>query len=97
MATDTNGGHSSNFTPEASDAVRFATLRWYTLTIERLLLEIYVTDRSRYAELSALLKSQVKQLELFSQSLAVADPDDCPPGWKLCHDGLCSPMCDLLE
>lgn len=93
MAKKGKAGKKLHLVPEASDALRLATLRWFTTTIERLLIEVYVTNPSKYHELETLMKSQVKQIEMFGKTIAIADPDDCPEGWKLCRDGLCSPMC----
>jgi len=93
MAKKGKSGSKPKVVPEVSDALRLATLRWFTTTIERLLIEVYVTNPGKYQELETLMKSQVRQIEMFGKKASIAEPDDCPPGWKLCPDGLCAPMC----
>jgi hypothetical protein len=81
-----------------ADAIDLATLRWYAVTMEKLAIEIYATDRSRFADLDQLLRGQLGQLSRFGAgaSAAVTLDDDCPNGWFLCKDGLCAPACNEL-
>jgi len=94
MSTDRKGP----WTPSPDDAINLSTLRWYALTIERLLIEIYSTDRKKLPGLQKLLNEQLKKLYEYSQSQQLtSDEDDCPPGQILCPDGLCAPSCDPFE
>ena len=82
--------------PRPNDAIDLATLRWYAVTIEKLAIEIYVTDRSKFGALDTVLRREVKALTALAAraSDAVHSDDDCPGGWFLCRDGLCAPACD---
>lgn len=78
--------------PEPSDAVNLATLRWYALTIDRLLLQIYCTDRSKQAAMQAILDKALHDLYRHAKDIKFAE-DQCPDGQRLCDDGLCAPTC----
>jgi len=85
------------WTPSPNDAINLATLRWYALTIERLLIEIYSTNREKLPGLQHLLDEELRRLYAYSQSSEVRDDDECPPGQTMCPDGLCAPSCDPFE
>jgi hypothetical protein len=74
------------------DAIALAALRWYALTIDKLCIEIYATDRRKFMALEALLKSQVTDLLEFAKDTTQGDEDECPEGFVMC-DGLCKPAC----
>jgi|SRR6187401_1222443 hypothetical protein len=78
--------------PEPNDAINLATLRWYALTIDRLLIQIYCTDRSKQATMQAILDKAVRELYLHGKGPTLGD-DGCPEGQRLCSDGFCAPMC----
>jgi hypothetical protein len=74
------------------DAIALAALRWYALTIDKLCIEIYATDRRKFTALEAKLKAQVTALVKFAKGVTAADEDECPDGYVMC-DGLCKPAC----
>lgn len=76
------------------DAIALAALRWYALTIDRLCIEIYATDRKKFKELEDLLQSQVAALFKFGKNVTLADEDECPEGYIMCN-GLCAPACNF--
>ncbi len=91
------------------DAIRLAALRWFALEIERLSIEIYATDKTKYPAVESLLRKTVKSMgaaittvksmgaaitTVKSMGEAITDESVCPPGWVLCPDRLCAPMCD---
>ena len=78
--------------PEPNDAINLATLRWYALTIDRLLIQIYATDRSKQAAMQAILDKAVKELYRHGKGITAED-GECPEGQRLCSDGFCAPMC----
>ena len=78
--------------PKPNDAINLATLRWYALTIDRLLLQIYCTDRSKQAGMQAILDNAVKELYRHGKGTTAGD-EECPEGQRLCSDGFCAPMC----
>ena len=84
---------SHNWQPRPSDAIDLATLRWYALAMERLAIEIYVSNRGKFGDLDTLLRRQLAELGEMGRDFALTAPD-CPDGWLLCRDGLCSPACD---
>ena len=78
--------------PEPNDAINLATLRWYALTIDRLLIQIYSTDRSKQAGMQAILDQALKELYRHGKGIAEGD-SECPEGQRLCSDGFCAPIC----
>ena len=78
--------------PQPNDAINLATLRWYALTIDRLLIQIYCTDRSRQPEMQAILDKALKELYRHGRGITLGD-DECPEGQRRCSDGFCAPMC----
>jgi hypothetical protein len=87
--------------PSADDAVNLATIRWYAITLERLLIEMYCTNRKKWPELQQRLNDDLKELyDDFKRPSArpdLADDDECPPGQVLCRDGLCAAQCEVFE
>ena len=83
---------TNKWQPEPNDAINLATLRWYALTIDRLLIQIYCTDRSKQAAMQAILDKALKDLYRHGKGITVGD-DECPEGQRRCSDGFCAPMC----
>ena len=80
---------------EPDDAIRLAALRWFALSIERLAIEIYASDKTQYGELEQVLRRALKHMgNLVTRDVGEEDEDSCPIGYELCRDGLCAPMCD---
>jgi hypothetical protein len=79
--------------PEPDDAIRLAALRWFALSLERLSIEIYATDKGQYEAIEDLFRVTLKKLGRLRHRIA-AEAGDCPNGYVLCDDGLCAPMCD---
>ena len=89
------------WTPVAEDAINLATIRWYAITLERLLIEMYCTNRKKLPELQKLLDQDFKDLyaKFKAPSLqpGLGDEDECPPGQMMCRTGLCAAQCELFE
>ena len=81
------------WTPEPSDAIHLATIRWYAVAMERLAIEILVSNRAKFGVLDDVLRRQLVELRAVARTLGLSQ-GDCPDGWLLCRDGLCSPACD---
>lgn len=95
MARKSSKSARRTWKPQANDAIRLAALRWYAITIERLAIDIYATDRRKFEAMEAILKRETKALFDVGQGPGGALQDgDCPDGYFLCKDGLCAPMCD---
>lgn len=92
---------TTKWTPEANDAINLATIRWYAITLERLLIEMYSTNRKRWPEIQKMLDQDLKELYNHFKKPSLkpeqADEDECPPGQTMCRDGLCAPQCELFE
>ena len=82
-----------NWTPKPEDAINLATIRWYAITLEKLLLEIYATNRQKLPRLQAMLNEQIEAIYAYSQATDLNDNDACPLGQVMCRDGLCHPRC----
>jgi hypothetical protein len=80
------------------DAIRLAAVRWFTLELERLAIEIYATDKTQYARIEKLLGQTLSRMGSLGTKVAELSfrEEDCPMGYYLCKDGLCSPMCDWV-
>ena len=91
----------TKWTPQAEDAANLATIRWYAITLERLLMEMYFTNRKKWPELQDLLNEDLKDLyNHFKKPTLIPDlrdDDECPPGQTMCRDGLCAPQCQIFE
>ena len=79
---------------QPDDAIRLAALRWLAISIERLTIEIYATDKQQFQAMEDVLRKTVKRLRKISKAIDDRDEEDCPIGYELCKDGLCAPMCD---
>ena len=84
---------SPDWSAGPNNAIELAALRWYSLGVEQRAIEIYATRPARFADLSRLLRKQLRELDAFADRLALTS-DDCPPGYELCPNGICAPMCD---
>ena len=80
--------------PRSNDAERLAALRWLVMKIEQIGIEIFVTDRDKFGAVEDALRAEVTLLRQIGRPMRPLDSDDCPGGYILCRDGLCSPMCD---
>ena len=76
------------------DAIRLAALRWFALEIERLGIEIYASDKTKYKAIEKVLHQALHAMGDTRDRITVASSDECPDGYVLCRDGLCAPMCD---
>ena len=88
-----SGTGSRVWQAQPDDAIRLAALRWLAISIERLTIEIYATDKAQFEDMEDVLRKTLKRLGKLSQEV-VRDEGDCPIGYELCKDGLCAPMCD---
>jgi hypothetical protein len=81
---------------EPDDAIRLAALRWFALELERLSIEIYATDKNRFAEVEKLFRSTLSRLADTRNEIAASidEDDECPEGYIRCKDGFCAPACD---
>jgi hypothetical protein len=89
--------HKTRWTPQADDAMNLATIRWYGITLERLLIEMYSTNRHKWPGLQERLNQDLKDLYDYFKSPDFADEDECPPGQTMCSDGLCAAQCERFE
>ena len=80
--------------PEPDDAIRLAALRWFALSMERLSIEIYASDKTRFETMEELFRYTMKKLGKMRHLVDVGESEECPSGYVLCEDGLCAPMCD---
>jgi hypothetical protein len=88
------GPVKKDWVADPRDAIALAALRWYALTIDRLCIEIYATDRKKFEDLEDLLKSHVVALYKFGKGVKFTDEDECPEGYVMCN-GLCAPTCNF--
>ena len=79
---------------EPDDAIRLAALRWFAISIERLSIEIYASDKQQYEPIEDLLRHTLKRMEKIGKRADVREDEECPNGYVLCRDGLCAPMCE---
>lgn len=77
-----------------NDAIRLAALRWFALELERIAIQIYATDRSRFSDMEGVLRSTLKQMARIHAGVSVSDDEDCPEGYIRCKDNTCAPSCD---
>jgi hypothetical protein len=82
---------------QSQTAEQLAALRWLTMRIEQLCIEIMVTDSSKFATVEDALRAEVKLLQRIGKPEQPLAEGDCPGGYILCRDGLCAPMCDGFE
>ena len=86
--------------PQPEDAINLATIRWYAIEIEKLLIEMYSTNRKKWPGLQKLLDKDMKELYDYFKKPdfgPLSDEDECPPGQQLCSDGLCAAQCDIFD
>jgi hypothetical protein len=93
------------------DAVAIAAMRNFAIDVERLLVRIYVTDRSKYEKLVHVMRTMLHEiyqagtdpkLRAAAAEARGADrkrlsEENCPPGWELCSDGLCAEVCYIAD
>ena len=77
-----------------NDADQLAALRWLAMKIEQVSIELFVTNRKHFGAIEDALRMQVKMLHQIGHTNLVLGDGDCPVGFILCRDGLCSPMCN---
>lgn len=77
-----------------TDAEQLAALRWLAMKIEQVSIEVFVTNHRHFGAIEEALRLQVKLLRQIGRPELALVADDCPAGFVLCRDGLCSPMCD---
>jgi hypothetical protein len=85
--------------PRDEDTNNLAEIRWYALTLEKMLMEMYWTNRKRWPDLRKQLDADFKALKAsFTEPRpGLADDDDCPDGQTRCSDGYCKPVCDEFD
>jgi hypothetical protein len=87
----------ASWEPSARDALNLATLRYYALNIESLIILAYRSDpdptRPRLAALKQLLVKQMKELRALGDARSERTQNgDCPdPEDTRCEDGFCYP------
>ena len=83
---------------EDNPALTLAAIRWYTVSIEKLATDIYVTRKARYPEAQEILSRAFRELGRIRKTMsqAQADEEGCPPGYVNCN-GACLPECDPME
>lgn len=73
-------------------AYALAAIRWYTISLEKLANDIYITDKARHEEVLRIFQSAFREMGAVRKSLAMVA---CPPGYVNCH-GACLPDCDEM-
>ena len=74
-------------------AYELAALHWYALTIERLCMQLYVTDAGNLGQIKGALNDALAALNHIKNA-AAAGCDECQDGWECCKaDNLCAPTC----
>ena len=80
-----------------NDAMNFAALHWYALMIERVSIQLYVTDRAKFGAIKQKLTDALKSLNSVATGL-IAPCGDCQDGWECCKsDNMCAPTCTDAE
>ena len=79
------------WSPNPQDTAAIAAIRWFAATLETLGNDVYLTDRSKYGEITDVLKGAVEDLNAVRMTLS-GGFSDCPPGYVDCN-GVCEPMC----
>ena len=96
----------SKWTPQNDDpALTLAAIRWFGLSIEKLAIDIYVTDREKYPDVKYVLAEALKKLGQMRGDCKGGNPpkkanaadyeDGCAPGLVNCN-GICLPECDRI-
>jgi hypothetical protein len=86
----------STLPPHDETALKFAAIRWYVISLEKLANDLYITDREKFYEVDRILKHAFQELGKIRQSLkGVTMQEGCPPGYVYC-DGICLPDCDPM-
>ena len=86
--------HPQVWVPEPDDAIRLAALRWFALEMERISIEIYATDKRKFALMEKVLRGTIAKLNFVRENLNALSDDECPDGYIRCKDGTCAPSCD---
>lgn len=87
--------NQAKWTPSPDDALSLAAIRWFACVIETYSIELYATNPSTYKQTEKILRETLRKLEL--QRLKAGQgltEEDCPPGYRMCQDGICRPSCD---
>jgi hypothetical protein len=91
----------TKWVPQPEDAINLATIRWYAITLEKLLIEMYSTNRKKWPGLQKLLDQDLQELyDYFKKpefGPELSDDDECPPGQQMCDDGLCAAQCKVYD
>ncbi len=85
--------------PQDEDTNNLAEIRWYALTLEKMLMEMYWTNRKKWPDLRDALDDDFKALRarFMEVTPGLADRDECPDGQTRCSDGYCKPVCDDFD
>jgi hypothetical protein len=87
--------------PQLEDATNFATIHWYAIVLEKLLIEMYCTNRKKWPALQKMLDQDMQDLyDYFKRpefGPGLSDDDECPPGQQMCDDGLCAARCNAFD
>lgn len=86
--------HPQVWVPEPDDAIRLAALRWFALEMERISIEVYATDKRKFAKLEKILRKALRMLGDVHEPLHAMSDEECPDGYIRCKDGTCAPSCD---
>jgi hypothetical protein len=81
------------------DAIRLAALRWFSLELERLSIQIYASDKAQFKNMERVFRHALSGMAALCPKKVKPDfggDDGCPDGYILCKDGLCAPMCDVV-
>ena len=93
MAKKAKKKSSENVKKQPNDALNFAALHWYALTIEKICIQLYVTDCANFGAIKAVLNDTLESLNTVRTEM-ITPCGDCQDGWECCKsDGMCAPTC----
>jgi hypothetical protein len=87
---------STNDSQNDQAALTLAAIRWYVNSLEKLANDIYITRRTMYPEVEAILRRAFRDLGVVRKSMSLQAGEACPPGYVDCN-GVCLPDCDPME
>lgn len=86
----------STYPQDDQVALTLAAIRWYTMSIEKLSNDLYITKRELYPEVEGILKNAFRELGKIRKSMSAVAAEGCGPGYVNCN-GICLPDCDPME
>jgi len=77
-----------------TDAEALAMIRLLSMTVERLLIRLYFSDKSTYSHLVDHMRQCIRSLWQYGKKqMHSRDEEECPDSLEKCADGLCADIC----